>query len=137
MLNKFSTRLGRRVGRFLGSLFPHVRRGEEEGCCLAPPSSTAGSLSPPSRSQKPEFKGRRLCTWHNQRDFIFFRQHRYIFEQPDGPGGTVRVRLQELGPRFTLKLRWLLASSFDTKFGDYEWFHKRHEMDTTRRKFHL
>ena len=24
MLNKFSTRLGRRVGRFLGSLFPHV-----------------------------------------------------------------------------------------------------------------
>jgi ribosome production factor 1 len=49
----------------------------------------------------------------------------------------VKVRLQELGPRFTLKLKWLLKSQFDTKFGDYEWFHKRHEMDVSRRKFHL
>ena len=37
-------------------------------------------------AQKPEFKGRRLCTWHNQRDFIFFRQHRYIFEQSEKDG---------------------------------------------------
>jgi len=38
-------------------------------------------------------------TFHNQRDFLFFRQHRYIFDS------TEKVRLQELGPRFTLKVR--------------------------------
>lgn len=27
--------------------------------------------------QDPEFKGRRVVTFHNQRDFIFFRHHRY------------------------------------------------------------
>ncbi len=27
----------------------------------------------------PEFKGRTVATFHNQRDFIFFRHHRYIF----------------------------------------------------------
>jgi ribosome production factor 1 len=48
-----------------------------------------------------------------------------------------KVRLQELGPRFTLKLRWLLAGTFDPSGGEYEWMHKRHDMDTTRRKFHL
>ena len=28
--------------------------------------------------QDPEFKGRRVVTFHNQRDFIFFRHYRYI-----------------------------------------------------------
>jgi len=103
-LNGFSTRLGRRVGRLLASMFP----------------------------KKAEFTGRRVCTFHNQRDFIFFRQHRYIFSE-EGK----KVRLQELGPRFTLKLKWVLASAFDTKEGEYEWFHKRHAMETSRRKFML
>lgn len=44
---------------------------------------------------------------------------------------------QELGPRFTLKMRWLQEGTFDTKFGEYEWIHKRKEMDSTRRTFHL
>lgn len=82
--------------------------------------------------QKAEFEGRRVCTFHNQRDFIFFRQHRYIFAD-EGK----KVRLQELGPRFTLKLKWVLAGTFDTKEGEYEWFHKRHMMETSRRKFNL
>jgi len=34
--------------------------------------------------QKPEFKGRRVVTFHNQRDFIFFRHHRYVFEEKKG-----------------------------------------------------
>jgi len=34
--------------------------------------------------QKPEFQGRRVVTFHNQRDFIFFRHHRYIFEMRKG-----------------------------------------------------
>ena len=34
------------------------------------------------------------------------------------------MSLQELGPRFTLKLQWLQKGTFDTKLGDYEWHHK-------------
>ncbi|XP_038995824.1 ribosome production factor 1-like [Hibiscus syriacus] len=52
VLNNFTTRLGHRVGRLIQSLFP----------------------------QSPNFRGRRVVTFHNQRDFIFFRHHRYIFE---------------------------------------------------------
>jgi ribosome production factor 1 len=62
-------------------------------------------------------------------------------EQPKKKSKKVKkktkTRLQELGPRFTLKLRWIQEGTFDTQFGEYEWFHKRKEMDTTRRKFHL
>ncbi|KAL2919154.1 Ribosome production factor 1 [Polyrhizophydium stewartii] len=102
ILNNFNTRLGHTVGRMLASLFPHV----------------------------PEFTGRQVATFHNQRDFIFFRRHRYIFR--DGE----RCDIQELGPRFTLKLQWLQKGTFDTKYGEYEWVHKP-ELDTSRRKFHL
>ena len=131
VLNGFSTRLGHRAGRFLGSLFPH----------------------------NAQFRGRQVATFHNQRDYIFVRHHRYIFEESNKPlvtpnegsgegggdGGSskdrkkkkTKARLQELGPRFTLKLRWLQEGTFDTQFGEYEWIHKRKEMDTTRRKFHL
>jgi ribosome production factor 1 len=125
-LHGFGTRLGHRVGRMLGSLFPHDA----------------------------EFQGRQVATFHNQRDYIFIRHHRYIFEEkkkkkeekkkeddePEKPKGIkdrVKARLQELGPRFTLKLRWLQEGTFDTQFGEYEWMHKRKEMDTTRRRFHL
>lgn len=72
---------------------------------------------------------------------------RYIFEQvedekaPKGkdgkPGTRLRVRLQELGPRFTLKLKWLMAGTFDTAYGEYEWFYKRHQMESSRRRFML
>lgn len=102
ILNNFNTRLGHRIGRMLGTLF----------------------------HQEPNFKGRRVCTFHNQRDFIFFRQHRYVFETRD------KARLQELGPRFTLKLRTLQHGTFDTVHGEYEWVHKK-DMDTSRRRFFL
>mmetsp|Transcript_69519 Transcript_69519/g.77762 ORF Transcript_69519/g.77762 Transcript_69519/m.77762 type:complete len:360 (-) Transcript_69519:51-1130(-) len=130
-LNGFGTRLGHRVGRLLGSIFPHDA----------------------------EFQGRQVVTFHNQRDYIFVRHHRYVFEEkkkiitqgtklssekekeqqekPLGIKDRVKARLQELGPRFTLKLRWVQSGTFDTQFGEYEWLHKRKEMDTTRRRFHL
>lgn len=120
-LHGFTTRLGHRAGRFLGSLFPH----------------------------NAQFQGRQVATFHNQRDFIFVRHHRYVFEEGSSSSATsattssdtgkkkTKARLQELGPRFTLKMRWLQEGTFDTQFGEYEWFHKRKEMDTTRRKFHL
>ncbi|XP_061340907.1 uncharacterized protein LOC133287341 isoform X1 [Gastrolobium bilobum] len=126
VLNNFTTRLGCRIGRLIQSLFP----------------------------QAPEFKGRRVVTFHNQRDFIFFRHHRYIFEtkeikkteskgkkDKDGkseivPEHKTIARLQECGPRFTLKLISLQHGTFDTKGGEYEWVHKG-EMDTSRRRFFL
>ncbi|TVU12748.1 hypothetical protein EJB05_46404, partial [Eragrostis curvula] len=48
----------------------------------------------------------------------------------------VICRLQECGPRFTLKLLTLQHGTFDTKSGEYEWVHKP-DMDTSRRRFFL
>ncbi|KAI0352351.1 Brix-domain-containing protein [Trametes cingulata] len=73
VLNGFVTRLGHTVGRLFQTLFPPM----------------------------PEFQGRQVVTLHNQRDFLFFRRHRYAFRS------TEKVALQEIGPRFTLKLRYL------------------------------
>ncbi|KAF7332360.1 Brix domain-containing protein [Mycena kentingensis (nom. inval.)] len=73
VLNGFVTRLGHAVGRMFQTLFPPL----------------------------PEFQGRQVVTLHNQRDFLFFRRHRYAFRSPE------KVALQEIGPRFTLKLRSL------------------------------
>lgn len=104
ILTNFSTRLGLTVGRMLGALFHH----------------------------DPEFKGRRAVTFHNQRDYIFFRHHRYEFTK-DGE----RAKLRELGPRFTLKLRSIQEGTFDTKCGDFDWMitNKRHAMEGRRRFF--
>ncbi|KAF4356927.1 hypothetical protein G4B88_030289 [Cannabis sativa] len=52
------------------------------------------------------------------------------------PQQKVIARLQECGPRFTLKLTSLQHGTFDTKGGEYEWVHKP-EMDTSRRRFFL
>lgn len=73
------------------------------------------SLFPP----QPELAGRQVVTLHNQRDYIFVRRHRYVFRERretekkvTGSDGKdvkgvegIRAGLQELGPRFTLKLR--------------------------------
>jgi len=110
ILNNFSTRLGHRLGRMLACLFPH----------------------------DPQFRGRQVVTMHNQRDFVFFRHHRYVFEEKEKEKGKAEVaaRLQELGPRFTLKLKSLQFGTFDTQHGEYEWKHKP-ELDTSRRRFHV
>jgi len=103
VLNNFDTKMGHRIGRMLSSLFP----------------------------QRPEFVGRRVVTFHNQRDFIFVRHHRYMFSD-DGK----KANLQELGPRFTMKLMTLQRGTFDTKFGEYEWIY-RPDMQVSRKKFYL
>lgn len=147
--NFHQTRLGHRIGRLFASLFP-IQHG-------------------------PQFEGRQIVTFHNQRDYIFVRHHRYIFQSTENsskkestttktsskknskdiPLDTttlptqvseaasnipVRTKLQELGPRFTLKLRWLQDGIIDENNSAnsvYEFIHKRKEMDTSRRKFHL
>jgi ribosome production factor 1 len=91
ILNNFRTPLGLLTARLFLTLFP----------------------------PRPELQGRQVVTLHNQRDYIFLRRHRYVFREkreteksvvgPDGKavGGVegIRAGLQELGPRFTLKLR--------------------------------
>ena len=176
--------------------------------------------------QMPEFGGRRVVTFHNQRYFIFFRHHRYIFDLreenqrgytlkesltrtrqervhvkgksilPDevhdavesnscclGPKNgakfenksshegnlpklvqvriadderstnifkgnvsgndvgkrSVSARLQELGPRFTLKLLSVQKGTFSSRRGEYE-YTRHSDVDETRhnrRKFVL
>jgi ribosome production factor 1 len=68
------------------------------------------TLFPPS----PELQGRQVVTFHNQRDYIFVRRHRYIFRDKKsteksvvGADGRelkgvqdIRAPIQELGPRF-------------------------------------
>lgn len=104
IFNNFGTRLGRRMGRVLGSLFPHA----------------------------PQLEGRQVVTFHNQRDFIFVRHHRYIYRKEQEKN---RARLQELGPRFTLKPKWLQEGVFDLDHGEYEWMLKRGEMEADKKKF--
>ena len=145
ILNNFTTRLGVRVARFFQCMLP----------------------------KQPEFEGRQVVTLHNQRDFIFFRRHRYVFRDgtfscsPNclyppfsfllflfpipGKGLMVveKVGLQELGPRFTMKLLWIkrgIAGSGEeskismdgkeTGNGEVEWAWKP-ELETSRRKFFL
>ena len=119
VLAGFTTRLGARVGRLLASLFPPA----------------------------PAFKARQVATFHAQRDFIFFRHHRYIFEADaakakrqagvreaavtaaGGDGAAVRdalppgvcARLQELGPRFTLRLSALYKGLLAGPGAETEW----------------
>lgn len=103
IFKNFKTKLGFRVQRLLNSLFP----------------------------QEEELKGRRIVTFHNQRDYIFFRHHRYQFED-DLQG----VRLQEAGPSFTLRLLSIQEGLFERETGNFEYNYKD-KMGVNRRKFYL
>jgi ribosome production factor 1 len=125
ILNNFRTPLGLLTARLFLTLFP----------------------------PQPEFQGRQVVTLHNQRDYIFVRRHRYVFRDKRateksviGPDGKevkgiegIRAGLQELGPRFTLKLRrvdkgigWAGNSSED----GLQWQWKAH-MEKQRTRFNL
>jgi ribosome production factor 1 len=104
ILNNFTTRLGHTIGRFFVSLFPPI----------------------------PQFHGRQVVTFHNQRDFIFFRRHRYIFDDQGQ-----RVTLQEIGPRFTLKLEALQKGIFDRQEGHFELSHRAADQAARKRSFIL
>ncbi|VDO14465.1 unnamed protein product [Rodentolepis nana] len=125
ILNRFMTTLGRRVERIIGALFPSASRGPPQPHC-------------------------RTVVFHNQRDFIFFRHYRYIhkkneesaFDEDDSESGcpkgpTDRVAVNEVGPRFTLKLKSIQKGTFDSQFGDYEWVKKGSVLGNSRRTFVL
>ncbi|KAI1429314.1 Brix-domain-containing protein [Xylaria sp. FL1777] len=117
LLNNFSTPLGLVTAKVLQTLFP-----------------------------TPELAGR-------HRDYIFFRRHRYIIREKRateksvvGADGqemkgveNIRVGLQELGPRFTLKLRRIdkgigRAGSDPTDPTHWQWQAK---MEKNRKRFNL
>jgi ribosome production factor 1 len=125
ILNNFRTPLGLLTARLFLTLFP----------------------------PQPELQGRQVVTLHNQRDYIFLRRHRYVFRDKReteksvvGPDGKVvegvegiRAGLQELGPRFTLKLRRVdrnigRAGSEGDDAVQWEW--KAH-MEKQRTRFNL
>lgn len=132
ILNRFMTTLGHRVERIIGALFPSLSRGPPQPHC-------------------------RTVVFHNQRDFIFFRHYRYIHkkgqdaltdkakrtdgdaESEAGPSmePTDRVAVNEVGPRFTLKLKSIQKGTFDSQFGDYEWVKKGKVIGKSRRSFVL
>ena len=105
------------------------------------------SMFPP----QPDLRGRQVVTLHNQRDYIFLRRHRYVFRDKRateksvvGPDGRevkgaedIRAGLQELGPRFTLKLRRIdKAVGRAGSNGEVEWEWKG-RMEKQRSKFQL
>lgn len=102
IFKNFDTRLGRRIARMLECLFPSSR----------------------------DYAGRAVATFHNQRDYIFLRTHRYIFDSLEA------ARLQEMGPRMTLRLLSLQSGTFDTQFGEFEWFRKK-EHDSDKLEWYL
>ncbi|KAL3425476.1 brix domain-containing protein [Phlyctema vagabunda] len=125
ILNNFRTPLGLLTARLFLTLFP----------------------------PQPELQGRQVVTLHNQRDYIFLRRHRYVFREKReteksvvGPDGKVvegvegiRAGLQELGPRFTMKLRRVdkgvgRAGSEGEDAVQWEW--KAH-MEKQRTRFNL
>ncbi|RPB03696.1 ribosome production factor 1 [Choiromyces venosus 120613-1] len=96
ILNNFLTPLGKGTSSLFQSMFP----------------------------RQPEIRGRQVVTLHNQRDYIFFRRHRYVI--------PIKVGLQELGPQFTLKLRRVERG---IKEGvEWEW---KGEMEKDRKRFQL
>ncbi len=97
---------------------------------------------------QPDFEGRQVVTLHNQRDYIFVRRHRYVFREKRetekavvGADGKemqgaegIRTGLQELGPRFTLKLRRVDKGIQRVSGQEWEW---KGGLEKERTKFQL
>mgnify|MGYP001582802703 FL=1 len=106
VLNHFSTPLGLSLASLLSHLFL--------------PPSTAEVLAAQG------YQGRQVVLAQNSRDFVFIRRYRYMFAlkshalgskkkvglERQGPANadeddTIKARFQEIGPRMTVKMRWI------------------------------
>ncbi|KAI5286193.1 hypothetical protein KEM54_006975 [Ascosphaera aggregata] len=120
ILNNFRTPLGLLTAHLFQSLFP----------------------------SRPDIEGRQVVTLHNQRDYIFVRRNRYVFREKReteksvvGADGKeikgvegIRAGLQELGPRFTLKLRRVDKGIQRASGQEWEW---KGGMEKVRTRFQL
>lgn len=61
--------------------------------------------------QEPEFNGRQVVTFHNQRDYIFVRFHRYVFSEGKGDSG------KEKKTRASLQVKPLGCRTLFARFG--------------------
>src|SRR4029434_2789552 len=91
-------------------------------------AKSMNTLFPP----KPELAGRQVLTLHNQRDYIFFRRHRYMFREARpteknvvGADGKemeavkgIRAGLQEIGPSKLICCRQPLRACMLTPYRD-------------------
>ncbi|KAM0793716.1 hypothetical protein ACM66B_001141 [Microbotryomycetes sp. NB124-2] len=108
VLNHFQTPLGLSLASLLSQLFL--------------PPTAAEVLS------RQGFAGRQVVLAQNSRDFVFVRRYRYMFvlkqhqlgkttkkkteldkKRPEDPedDDTIKTRFQEIGPRMTVKMRWI------------------------------
>ncbi|KAM0755792.1 Brix-domain-containing protein [Meredithblackwellia eburnea MCA 4105] len=108
VLNHFSTPLGLSLASLLSSLFL--------------PPAAASTLSDQG------YQGRQVVLAQNSRDFVFVRRYRYMFtlkshrlgkqvkkvgldrinkEDAEEVDEVIKTRFQEIGPRFTVKMRWI------------------------------
>ncbi|KDE04982.1 hypothetical protein MVLG_04630 [Microbotryum lychnidis-dioicae p1A1 Lamole] len=106
VLNHFSTPLGLSLASLLSHLFL--------------PPSAADLLA------RQGYQGRQVVLAQNSRDFVFIRRYRYMFalkgerlgskkkvglerQQPEDQeeDDTIKTRFQEIGPRMTVKMRWI------------------------------
>ena len=120
ILNNFSTPLGLLTAHLFRTLFP----------------------------PQPDLEGRQVVTLHNQRDYIFVRRHRYVFrdrrdteKKVVGRDGKemkgvekIRVGLQELGPRLSLKLRRIDKGIQRASGQEWEW---KAKIEKKRTRFQL
>ncbi|OCK76148.1 Brix-domain-containing protein [Lepidopterella palustris CBS 459.81] len=97
---------------------------------------------------QPQIEAREVVTLHNQRDYIFLRRHRYVFRERRateksvvGADGKIvkgvedlRAGLQELGPRFTLKLRRVDRGIQRASGQEWEW---KSGMEKVRTRFQM
>ncbi|KAH0571294.1 Brix domain-containing protein [Spironucleus salmonicida] len=116
IMTNFNTRLGRRVGRLIQQ----------------------------NLSQKEAIQARQVVTFHNQRDNIFMRAYRYVFTEKQDADLTndkiedkVDIRMQELGPRLSFKLRWIQHGVYDPEYEEYEFYQNANIESANRTLFFL
>ncbi|EHY66415.1 ribosome production factor 1 [Nematocida ausubeli] len=56
-------------------------------------------------TEDPDFEGRQVVSFTKKRGFILCRKHRYIIRLPEDSTKDETVRLDEIGPRLSLKLQ--------------------------------
>ncbi|BGP21318.1 aminoacyl-tRNA ligase [Rhodotorula toruloides] len=131
VLNHFATPLGLSLATLLSQLFL--------------PPSHAEIL------QRQGFQGRQVVLAQNSRDFVFIRRYRYMFAlkshrlgktkkrvdvapmtngDPEGEADdTIKTRFQEIGPQFTLKMRWIRRGPLG-ETGDERSAREKYEAET-------